>query len=138
MSQPRIDVTPIRPAARSDAALVLDVLVTVSAPEVAATSRPPLNLGLVLDRSGSMSGRNKMTHAREAAVFAVQQLRPTDRASITVFDENVETIAPNAPAENKARLAALARSVEPRGAPTCTAAGPRASSRSAATGCRTA
>ena len=56
--------------------------------------RPPINLGIVLDRSGSMSEGRKMEHAREATVFAIRQLLPTDRVSITVFDDQVETIAP--------------------------------------------
>ncbi|MBD0291670.1 MAG: hypothetical protein ICV74_10485, partial [Thermoleophilia bacterium] len=56
------------------------------APEAPSDSaRAPLALALVLDRSGSMGERNKMTFAREAAVFAVRELRPTDRVSVVAF-----------------------------------------------------
>ena len=66
--------------------------------------RPPINLGLVLDRSGSMAGAKKMAYAREAAAFAVGQLLPTDRVGVTIFDTEVETIAPNAPVTDKPGL----------------------------------
>jgi Ca-activated chloride channel family protein len=46
-----------------------------------------------------MAGRHKIDFARQAAAFAVQQLLPTDRVSVTIFYEEVETIAANAPAE---------------------------------------
>ena len=62
MSQPKIELVPLKPAVRSDADCTLDVLVriTPAVPQTALT-RPALNLGLVLDRSGSMDGRNKLT-----------------------------------------------------------------------------
>ena len=56
-----------------------------------------------------------MNYAREAAIFAIEQLLPTDRVSITIFDTKVETLAPNAPAVDKGRLVALVREIEPRG-----------------------
>ena len=34
-----------------------------------------------------MSSAKKMTHAREAARFAVSQMLSTDRLSLTIFDE---------------------------------------------------
>ena len=90
-----IEVIPARPAVRDDAATTLDILVRITPPlpEIHVL-RPPINLGIVLDRSGSMSEGRKMEHAREATVFAIRQLLPTDRVSITVFDDQVETIAP--------------------------------------------
>src|SRR3954453_5629914 len=80
MQVPRIELIPLRPAICSDAPIALDVLVRIvpPAPEV-HFPRPPLNLALVLDRSGSMAGARKMPYAREAAIFAAQQLLPTDR-----------------------------------------------------------
>src|SRR5262249_57807850 len=77
--------------------------------------RPALNLGLVLDRSGSMGGQNKIGFAREAAIYAVQQLLPTDRVSVTIFDDKVETIVPSTLGENKGRIVELIQSVEPGG-----------------------
>ena len=80
MSNPVVEWIPLKPAVRSDAATTLDVLVKITAPSQLNVTRPPLNLGLVIDRSGSMAG-GKIEHARQAAIFAVQQLLPTDRVS---------------------------------------------------------
>jgi Ca-activated chloride channel homolog len=116
MQSPKIEIIPARPAVCRDEATVLDVLVRIvpPVPEVHFL-RPPINLGIVLDRSGSMATERKMEHAREAAIFAVSQLLPTDRVSITIYDEVVETIAPSAPIVDKPGLVARIRGIMPRG-----------------------
>jgi Ca-activated chloride channel family protein len=113
---PRIELIPARPAVCRDATTTLDVLVRITPPlpEVHIL-RPPINMAIVLDRSGSMSSGRKMEHARDAAIFAIGQLLPTDRISVTVFDEQIETIAPSAPATDKPGLAARIRRIGPRG-----------------------
>ena len=116
MSQPRVELIPLRPAVRSDAATTLDVLVKITPPAGATNApRPALNLGLVIDRSGSMSANKKIEYARAAAVFAVEQLLPTDRVSVTVFDDEVQTLVQNAPAADKAGTVELIRAVVPGG-----------------------
>ncbi|WP_435007807.1 vWA domain-containing protein [Tundrisphaera lichenicola] len=117
MSEPKIEITPMRSAVRSDGASTLDVLVEIipPAPEVHFV-RPPINLGLVLDRSGSMSAARKMNYACEAACFAVQQLLATDRVGVTIFDNEVETLVPNAPATDKPYLVRQIMGISPRNA----------------------
>ena len=112
MKYPQIDLIPSFPAVRSDAAVLLDVLVRITppTPEV-QVQRPAINLGLVLDRSGSMAAHKKIDFAREAAIFAVQQLLPTDRVSVTVFDDEVQTPVPNTVAEDKLRIVEVIRGV---------------------------
>ncbi|WPJ98141.1 VWA domain-containing protein [Coraliomargarita algicola] len=53
--------------------------------------RPPVNLSLVLDRSGSMSGE-KIEQAIQAAEVAVGRLGPRDRVSVIIYDHDVETL----------------------------------------------
>jgi Ca-activated chloride channel family protein len=55
--------------------------------------RPPVNLALVLDRSGSMSG-DKIARAREAAIEALRHLGPRDRFSVVVYNHQVDTLVP--------------------------------------------
>src|SRR6478752_6448249 len=65
------------------------MLVTLSAD--APTQRPPINVALVLDRSGSMSG-TPLAAAREAAARFASFLTGHDRLSIVAFDDQVRTI----------------------------------------------
>jgi Ca-activated chloride channel family protein len=54
-------------------------------------TRPPINLAIVIDRSGSMSGE-KISRAREAALEAVHRLAADDIVSIVAYDTNVQTL----------------------------------------------
>lgn len=55
--------------------------------------RPPVNLALVIDRSGSMSG-DKIAKAREAALEIVRRLAPDDVFSLVAYDTRVTTLIP--------------------------------------------
>lgn len=70
-----------------------------------AGGRVPLNLSLVLDRSGSMAGE-KLAAAREAAALAVRRLRPEDVVSVVAYDDEVTTVAPPATGAEQGTLPA--------------------------------
>jgi len=65
----------------------------------------PLNFSLVLDHSGSMSGK-KLASLKEAAKLAVDSMGPQDMLSIVVFDDKVEVVAPSQPVSDPADLKA--------------------------------
>lgn len=116
MTEPRIELIPARPAVCSDEAIVLDVLVRITPPPPEVHfPRTPLNLALVLDRSGSMAEGRKMPFAREAAAFAVKQLLPTDRVGVVLFDNVVEVLVPGGPAVDKPGLVRRIEQIQPRG-----------------------
>ncbi len=54
----------------------------------------PLNLCLVLDHSGSMSGKPLAT-VKEAAINLVQALQPSDRLAVVAFDHEAQVIVPS-------------------------------------------
>src|SRR4028118_1387691 len=55
----------------------------------------PLNLGILLDNSGSMDENGKMENAKQACALLLQQLTPNDRASVCVFSSGARTIVPS-------------------------------------------
>ena len=57
-------------------------------------NRSPLNLSLIIDRSGSMSG-DKLEYVKEAAIHALRSLTEADRTSIIIYDDQVETLSPS-------------------------------------------
>lgn len=76
--------------------------------------RPPVNLALVIDRSGSMSG-DKIEKAREAALLAVRQLAPDDVVSLVAYDTRVETLVPAQRVGDGRRLERAIRGIEAGG-----------------------
>ncbi len=66
--------------------------------------RRPLNLSLVIDRSGSMAGE-KMDYTRQAAQFLVQHLSSQDRFSLVLYNDKVETLVAAELVTNKDRIA---------------------------------
>jgi Ca-activated chloride channel family protein len=94
------------------------VLVTCTAPEAPARAeRLPVNVALVLDRSGSMSGARKFVLARDAVEQSLRMLRPDDRFALVVYDQQVDVLARSTYATADARRRALdaLRDIEPRG-----------------------
>lgn len=80
-----------------------------------AQARIPLNVSLVLDRSGSMQGE-KINYARRAAKFLVDQLSKDDYLSIVNYDDKVEITSPSQPVRNKEALKHALDRIDDRGA----------------------
>jgi Ca-activated chloride channel homolog len=91
-----------------DGGRVVRVLLKVEAEAPAHADRLPLNLSLVLDRSGSMHGE-KLEAARAAAALLVRRLAPEDLVSVVAYDDAVHTVAE--PAKGAAQ-ATLPRQIE--------------------------
>ena len=99
-------------AGRSETVL-LKVGLTGGAFENAA-ARPPVNVAIVLDRSGSMSGE-KMQKAREAALAAVERLGAEDIVSLVVYDDTVDVLVPATKAQDKEALRRAIRRIRSGG-----------------------
>ncbi|MFO1538888.1 MAG: vWA domain-containing protein [Chloroflexota bacterium] len=92
--------------------------IEVTAPAATATAtRPTVNVAFVLDRSGSMSGRNKFGLATAAIREGIGRLQKDDRLTIVAFDTEVDVVAPatRATAEGKAAAIAALERIGPRG-----------------------
>lgn len=70
--------------------------------------RVPVNAVMIIDRSGSMSGR-KIERAREAARALIEALNPSDRFSIIEFSDGARVIVPSTQATHEAKVDALQR-----------------------------
>jgi Ca-activated chloride channel homolog len=65
-------------------------------------SRAPLNLALILDRSGSMQG-DKLRYVQQAACHVLDMLDERDRIAVVAYDDQVTLIAPSQPISEHTR-----------------------------------
>ncbi|MBE9222391.1 VWA domain-containing protein [Cyanobacterium stanieri LEGE 03274] len=113
--KPLVQFICLRDAISSDKVTNLDVVVRITVPEIKTNQkRPMLNLGLVIDRSGSMHGA-KMEYARQAAIYGVQQLLECDRLSVTIYDDEVEVIIPSQQVKDKSDIINRIKRIQPDG-----------------------
>lgn len=66
--------------------------------------RSPLNIAVVIDRSGSMEEKGKLNYAKKAAVKLVENLHAEDRFALVSYDNHVTVNWPSAPAAAKALI----------------------------------
>ena len=76
-------------------------------------ARTPVNLVLVIDRSGSMSDRCKIDYAKGAAKEIIERLGSNDRLSIVAYSTEVEVLYPMQFLRNKERAISAVNSLYP-------------------------
>jgi Ca-activated chloride channel homolog len=64
----------------------------ISAPATARRDRAPLNLALILDRSGSMRG-DKLRYVQQAATHVLDLLDDRDRVAVVAYDDQITIVA---------------------------------------------
>ena len=99
---------PVLPANTEQTAVVK---VALDAPEApVGAERPPVNLAVVLDRSGSMSG-HKIEKAKQAAIEALRRLSARDVFSLVIYNHQVQTVVPAQSAGNAESIEARIRGI---------------------------
>jgi Ca-activated chloride channel family protein len=78
-------------------------------PEGGAGQALSLNLALVLDVSGSMyeedgTGISRLKRIQQAAISAIEKLRPQDRIAVIAFAHNAQVVLPSTPLAEKAAV----------------------------------
>jgi Ca-activated chloride channel homolog len=76
--------------------------------------RTPLNLAVVLDRSGSMTGA-KLEKAKQAALAVVDRLGPKDVFSLVIYSDEARVLVPAQKVEDKDALRAKIEGIEAGG-----------------------
>ncbi len=77
--------------------------ISISAIAESLDRSAPLNLCLILDHSGSMTGRPLET-VKQAAMRIVDRLSPGDRLSVVAFDHRAKVLVPNQVIENPEKI----------------------------------
>ncbi len=90
--------------------------ISLSASDIVKPDRRPMNLAVVLDRSGSMAEAGKIDYAKQALLKLIDQLGNEDIFSLVVYDNVVEVLSPSRRVESKAALRRLVEDIYPRGA----------------------
>lgn len=118
MNQPKIEILPLKKGFLRAATEASHVLVRIVAPaqpaDLGNTTRAPLDLALVIDRSSSMSGR-PIEAALESAVRIVRGLRNDDRVTVIAFDDRIEVVQPLTAVTDREALASRIKAIDARG-----------------------
>lgn len=90
------------------------VLLDISPTKNLPTSRLPLNLCLILDKSTSMQGV-RLQQVKEATRQIIDYLEPEDIMSLVVFSDKAEVVLPGQKNIDKALAKSIASTIQPSG-----------------------
>jgi Ca-activated chloride channel family protein len=66
--------------------------------------RAPVNVAIVIDKSGSMNSGGKIQAAKEAAILALHRLKSNDIVSVILYDSHVEVLVPATKMTDRERI----------------------------------
>jgi Ca-activated chloride channel family protein len=89
----KIVINPIRPALCEAATEEFHLLIRLQSEPQAGFKPTPLNLTLVIDRSGSMQGP-KLREAKRCVIDLVGRMSPLDHVGIVQYDDTIDTVLP--------------------------------------------
>jgi Ca-activated chloride channel homolog len=95
----------------ADGGYLVRALLRITGDAPPPSDRQPLNLALVLDRSGSMHGR-KLERAKEAASLLVRRLGDDDVVSVVAYDDGVHTVVGRLPGAHRQEILSRIESIE--------------------------
>lgn len=84
---------------KSNASQEMVARIAVTASPRTTSARPPVNLVLLVDTSGSMEGR-AIADARAASLALLDTLSPRDRLAVVTFDSKAEVLLPSTKLED--------------------------------------
>lgn len=90
---PTVELLAYQPAVCNDRTSNLQLLVRLHAQKPRTRNKPCLNLGLCIDRSGSMGGA-PIKRALQAGRHLIESLSPRDYLSVVAFDDLIEVPTP--------------------------------------------
>jgi Ca-activated chloride channel family protein len=91
--------------------VLLSIMPTSNLP----TSRLPLNICLVLDRSTSMKDAGRMQQVKEAVNKIIEKLQPEDALSLIVFSDRAQVLLPSQRHIDKAQAKSVVSTIQPSG-----------------------
>jgi len=87
--------------------------IRIKGKETTITERTPVNLVLVMDRSGSMGDRGKIEYAREAAKQMIGGLGSEDRLAVVAYSTDVEVMYPIQKLRDKETISTVVNRIYP-------------------------
>ena len=106
-TQPQVDMemtlgTPVILAQQKETVYLKITLLAHSLEQ--SVQRTPVNIALVLDRSGSMSGQ-KIKRAKKAAIKVLDYFNNQDILSVISYDDTIDVLVPATKVSHKSRIA---------------------------------
>ena len=112
--QIKLQMTTPYPVMESGKKKTTFVKVSLTGFKMKETKRPPVNVAIVLDKSGSMSG-DKMEKAKAAAINAVNRLKSEDIVSIIAYDNGVQVLIPSTKISDKQAIIQIIQNLSAEG-----------------------
>lgn len=87
----------------------------IGARDESQSKRTPLNISVVVDRSGSMASEDKLKYAKKACNLIVENMASTDKLSVVSYDDYVGIVQPSGLLKSKTALKSKVDRLEPGG-----------------------